>query len=180
MLVDVAESVFAAQVQAARHELVLYRDEKPVLDEGGTVRTVLRGDRAVERIALTHLDHGSLQDRQVLSSIFDNIVDTTIRSSNPEAQLQLKALERRGQQLGDLNRQLLQYRDMGPNPFYNCWFLSLGQLLVLLDHVQSPADLWTELQRTRGMSFGSLDFYFELSEMRRVAAEVAATAAPAS
>lgn len=168
LLVDVAESVFAAQVQAARHELILYRDGRLVLDDGGMKHEIVRGDRGVERIALTHLDHGSLQDRQVLSTLFQNIVDTTIRSTDPEAERKLKALERRGQQLGALNRELQQYRPMEPNPFFNCWFMSLGQLLVVLDHVMSPSHLWTELQRTRSVSFGSLDFYFEYSEMRRL------------
>ena len=52
--------------------------------------------------------------------------------------------------------------------FHNCWFLSIGHLLVMLDHVSSPESLWRALLQTRSMTFGSLDFYFEYSEMRKL------------
>ena len=99
LLADVADSLFAAQVQAARHELTLYRSGQIVLDDGERKHTVVRGKRGVERIALTHLDYGSLQDRQVLKMTFDIMAGATVSSSDAAAQAQLRKLEQKGKQL---------------------------------------------------------------------------------
>lgn len=168
LLVDLADALFAAQLQAARHELALYRDGKLVLDDGRQKHTILRGDREVERIALTHLDYGSLQDRQVLSNVLRIIAGANVRSDDPQAHEALSKLERKGRQLVDVHNKLAGYRQTGANPFFNCWFLSVGHLMVMLDHVSSNDSLWQQLRQTRSATMGSLDFYFEYAEMRKI------------
>ena len=68
----------------------------------------------------------------------------------------------------------------GP-PFFNCWFLSLGHLLVLLDDVE-PANANESFKKalfsTRHVTTGCLDFasqYFQAKELRASAAVEHAT-----
>jgi hypothetical protein len=168
LLVDLSEALFSAQVQAARHELLLYRDGELTLDDGGRQHRIVRAARSVERVALTHLDYGSLQDRQVLSNLFRVVAGASIRANDPTAQAALVKLERRGAELARLHNELHALRPMNGDPFFNCWFLSLGHLLVMLDHVSSHESLWDALGQTRHMTTGSLDFYFEYAQARAI------------
>jgi hypothetical protein len=45
--------------------------------------------------------------------------------------------------------------------FMNCWFLSLNQLLAILEGVSSNDSSQESLFTTRHIVMGSLDFYFE-------------------
>jgi len=59
-------------------------------------------------------------------------------------------------------------------PFFHCWFLSLPQVLVMLDNVTDAASFWSALQQVRHISTGASDFYYEFSRMRRMRAEITA------
>ena len=45
--------------------------------------------------------------------------------------------------------------------FMNCWFLSFGQFLTILQGVSSNDTFQGSLFTTRHITMGSLDFYFE-------------------
>jgi hypothetical protein len=113
-----------------------------------------------------------LQDRQVLSNVFEILAGARIKASDPAAEKALKQLETRGQELAVLHNKLHALRPMVGTPFFNCWFLSLGHLLVMLDHVSSNEEFGKELRQTRHMSTGSLDFYFEYAQARAIRAAV--------
>jgi hypothetical protein len=150
----------------------LYQNGQLILDDGEQKHTLVRGTRTVERVALTHLDFGSLQDRQVLSNVFEILAGARINASDPAAEKALKQLETRGQELAVLHNKLHALRPTDGTPFFNCWFLSLGHLLVMLDHVSSNEEFGKELRQTRHMSTGSLDFYFEYAQARAIRAAV--------
>jgi hypothetical protein len=63
------------------------------------------------------------------------------------------------------------------NPFFNCWFLSVPQLLTLIEGVQSGEELKDALWRIWSSTFGALDFYFELAQWKRIRAGAAAESA---
>jgi len=52
-------------------------------------------------------------------------------------------------------------------PFFHCWFLSIPQLLVLLDGVTGSDEFKKALWQTRSLASGTSDFYHDLSFMRR-------------
>jgi hypothetical protein len=56
-----------------------------------------------------------------------------------------------------------------PQPFFNCWFVSIPQLLVLLDGVTDADSFRKALWSCRHMTTGTSDLYFEISNMRRLA-----------
>ena len=53
-------------------------------------------------------------------------------------------------------------------PFFHCWFLSVPQILVLLNCVNSNEDMKEALWNTRHVSAGSLDFYFEHTQAMKL------------
>lgn len=176
LLADLSEALFYAQEQAARHELVLYRDGQLVLTENGRTHTIVRGAREVERIALAHLDYGSLQDRLVLFEVLRLLSGASLTTTDAAQQAVLTRLEERAKKLLQRHEELDKLRPPHQhNPFHHCWFLSLGHLLVMLDHVRSNEDFWKALRQTRSMTTGSLDFYFEYAQARRIRGASAAS-----
>jgi hypothetical protein len=63
--------------------------------------------------------------------------------------------------------------DTARKPFFNCWFLSVPQLLLLLDGVSDGSAFKTVLWSTRHIVTGNSDFYADLANMRKVKETVA-------
>lgn len=55
-------------------------------------------------------------------------------------------------------------------PFFNCWFLSIGHILATIEDVGSPSDFQNALWKTRHVVTGTLDFYHDYSYMKRLRA----------
>jgi hypothetical protein len=53
-------------------------------------------------------------------------------------------------------------------PFFHCWFLSVPQLMILLDTVTSPESFRDALWMTRHIDTGTSDFYATYAYMRRL------------
>ncbi|MBS1940649.1 MAG: hypothetical protein JST38_07230 [Bacteroidetes bacterium] len=164
LLVDLSQSLVEAQAQAGGHEVRLRKDGVLHLERDGGAADVQLNGREVERIAVSLLDFGTLQDR----TLVERFLETAIRYefSVPDAKL--------NEELDDLriHRKALieQYTKMvelepgrKQHPFFPCWFLSVPQILVLLDDVTNPESFKNALWATRHMTMGTLDFYFEFA-----------------
>jgi len=169
ILMDLSSSLIAAQLEAGKHEISIrkigYLDL--VNADGQTERIGLEG-RNIERIAVTLLDFGSFQDRMLLQqflliSLNARYATTDISKQDKFFDLDTKILELR-RQVGELS-----VLDKGPtrNPFFHCWFLSVPQVLILLDSVRSNDDLKNALWETRHVYTGTLDFYFEHAQAKQ-------------
>ena len=66
-LIDLSGSLFDAQAQLARHERILLHHGHIQFEDG---RRFNMNGRSIERIALTLLDYGSLQDKFLLKQLF--------------------------------------------------------------------------------------------------------------
>ena len=53
-------------------------------------------------------------------------------------------------------------------PFFNCWFMSVPQILAILDGVTDADGFRRSLWNCRHMTTGTSDLYFEISKMRRL------------
>lgn len=57
------------------------------------------------------------------------------------------------------------YKEAGspenPRMFFNCWFLSLPQFLILIDDVYDKEGLEQKLSHSRYLSYNTNDFYYE-------------------
>ena len=174
LILDLAESLLQAQIQAGEHELRLSSNQSIELRNNGLVTLLELKGRSVERIAVTLLDYGSFQDRTLLKQFMEICLSTRYslneqyQGSDTSLQKRFeklnKVLERSHQQVEKLSR----IKNESAQFFYHCWFLSIPQLLILLDNVQGPESFKEKLFSIRAITFGSLDFYFEYAQMRKM------------
>ena len=140
---------------------------------GETRRLPLDG-RGIEKIALGMLDFGSFQDRIVLKQFLEATINVNFGSSDPVYDKKFKkinaALEEIREQYNTAHAGKTEIRQ----PFFNCWFMSIPQLLIMLDEVSDPETFRATLWSYRHMATGTSDLYFEMSNMRRMKAEAAA------
>lgn len=175
LLLDLAGSLLAAQAQAGWHELRLLQAGSLDLTRGGFTYHLDLSRRTVERIAVALLDYGSFQDRIFLKQIFEAIWGASFSSTDPKL----------NKRLGEINDTLkeiqAQVAERYPGqhellqPFFNCWFLSLPQMLILLDDVNDAASFLNELWQTRHITMGTSDFYCEFSRMKQMKREKTAS-----
>jgi len=173
LMVDIAASLLKAQAQAGGHEVRIRRDGHLHLrhKREGEYRLELRG-REVERVALTLLEYGTFQDRFLCQQIVGAIVNAVITVNDKEWEKRFRGFFDAQEDLREQVRTLRAQAggDLGPNLFMNVGFLSLPQLLVLIDGVNSPDTFHQALMFNRNVTMGSGDFYFELSQLRRLKA----------
>lgn len=175
LLVDLSKSLFAAQAQAGWHELRLRTKGALELSSGGTSASIRLGPRGVERVAVSLLDYGALQDRIVLSQVLTILMGAKLATTDPALQGRLDALATSQDEFAQQYPALAALDPGRKNqPFFNCWFLSVPQILVLLDEVTDAEGFERALWSTRHVTHGSGDFYFELAKARERRAAVPA------
>ena len=176
LLLDLAGSLLDAHAQAGWHGLRITRAGFLDLVRDGETRRLSLDGRGIEKIALGMLDFGSFQDRIVLKQFLEATLNVNFGSSNPAYDKKFKkinaALEEIREQYNTAHAGKTEIRQ----PFFNCWFMSIPQLLIMLDEVSDPETFRATLWSYRHMVTGLSDLYFEMSNLRRMKAEVAAQA----
>ncbi|WP_205520821.1 hypothetical protein [Propylenella binzhouense] len=174
LLLDLAGSLLKAHAQAGWHEVRLKQAGTLELVRDGVTRTLSLNGREVEKVAMSMLDYGSFQDRIVLRHFLETTMNATFRPVD----LQLsKRFDEINVSLAEIRDQIaLNYprREQVEHPFFNCWFMSVPQLLILLDGVSDAAGFRAALWTCRHITTGSADLYYELSLMRRRSGTVVA------
>ena len=168
LLIDMAASLLLAQLQAGWHEVRIRRDGSLLLEQNGQLRRSELNGRSVERIAVTLFDYGGFQDRMLLQQFLQAQLAAEYK---PVDNVHKVKFEKINEHLNELRTQTAELHALLDEKgeaarFFNCWFLSVPQFLVLLDGVSSPQSLKDELWNTRHISFGTLDFYFEHAYMK--------------
>ncbi len=164
ILLDLFKSLFNATCQANQHDIVLRKNGHIRLhqNDGTEYQLQLKG-RQIEKVAVTLLDFGRFQDRTVLTQILGTLLTATVTPRDTKWSAEFVKLNNKTAalraQIDELAKLLEGFRRQ---PFFNCWFLSIPQLLVLLDRVNSNDSFKTELWRTRHLTTHSLDWYFEM------------------
>jgi hypothetical protein len=170
ILIDLAGSLMHAQLQAGWHEIRLRRHGEMTLtdNKGRTLSVIRREGRDVERIALSMNDYGGFQDRVLLAQVLNAQLSHQYNSVDPYFQTRLSKVNA---QIAELRQQTQAIYEMegkpeNPHYFFNCWFLSVPQFLVLLDGVSNAEELERALWNTRHISTGSQDFYSDHAFMK--------------
>ena len=169
LLVDLAGSLLDAQLQTGWHEIRLRKAGYLDLHnkQSSCTRVSLKG-RDVERIAVTLFDYGGLQDRMLLKQFLEAHLTLNFSTHHAQFHKKLSDLNAKVQKLREQTEALAQVTDSQRQPFFNCWFLSIPQLLVLLDDVTDNDSFKSALWNIRHMWTGSLDFYFDISNWKRI------------
>lgn len=173
LLLDISGSLIDSQVQLGGHELLI-RDQGYIdLDADSVVTRLNLNGRKIERVSLSLLDYGGIQDRRVISQILSLVLTAQFTPADAAHKKKFDLLNLKCQ---ELQQQAIRLTPPGAKhniPYFNCWFLSIPQFLVLLDDVRSNEDLKQALWETRHISMGSLDFYRELSSAQDIRARAA-------
>lgn len=169
LLIDLAGSLLQAQLQAGWHEVRLrkagYLD---LLNQQSFCTRISLNGRDVERIAVTLFDYGGLQDRMLLKQFLEAHLTMNFSSSDAKLQKKLDDLNDKVEELRKQTEMLVQSNNHNRQPFFNCWFLSVPQLLILLDDVTDNDSFKSALWDMRHTWTGSLDFYFDFSNWKRI------------
>ena len=171
VLLDLANSLLAAQVQAGWHEVRLRKHGFIELDDNGTKTRLELNGRGVERIAVSLMQFGSFQDQILLKQFLEATLRAGFTANDPSLQKQFSEFNA---QLVELREQVSALHPAGTEvnqPFFHCWFLSVPQLLVLLDGVEGAEQFRDALWKTRSLATGTSDFYFENAFMRKAKTE---------
>ncbi len=175
LLLDLAGSLLDAHAQAGWHELRITRAGFLDLMRDGETRRLSLDGRGIEKIALGMFDFGSFQDRIVLKQFLEATINANFGSSNPAYDKKFKKINATLEEIREQYNTAHAGKTEIRQPFFNCWFMSIPQLLILLDEVSDPETFRATLWSYRHMVTGTSDLYFEMSNMRRMKAEVAAT-----
>lgn len=169
IIFDIAESLLAAHEQAGKHECLLYEAGFIDLDDGGSRYRLERRNRRVERIALSLLEFGATQDRNLLFQVMQTVTEFDFGSTDQSHHKKVCAVQNICQELKDQYVRLTQIHDAKHALFFmNCWFLSIGHLRQILDGVTSNEEFKKSLFVTRHVTMTTLDFYFEHAECLRM------------
>jgi len=159
---DLSESLLAAMCQIGRHEILLFKHGSIELQDGSETYTVERNGRAVERVALSPVEFGGMQDRGVISQVLKTMTTSKLSAVDASNAHSINKVQKKGQELLDQYNELAKIQsDTKGVTFMNCWFLSLGHFLTILQGVSSNDSFQSSLFTTRHVMMGSLDFYFE-------------------
>lgn len=168
ILLDLVESILNAQIQAGRTEIIL-REKGSITLKNKKLgnSTIHLNDRSVERIALTQLEFGGFQDRifvdQFLSSLLTHSFNP-IDSSNKRVLDRFIRLSKKQKELVKQHDKLYELDELYKrNPFFNCWFLGLPQLLEIINLSLDSNSFHKILTNTKYITLGTHDWYYEFN-----------------
>jgi Holliday junction resolvase-like predicted endonuclease len=168
LLVDLAESLLAAQAQAGWHEVRIKETGSLNLTVCGITEPLALENRKIEKVAVSMLDYGSFQDRTTLKHFLESTLNSAFSPKDPKF----------GKKFNDINASLKEIRDqlaiknpgqtLIDQPFFNCWFISMPQLLLLLDGVTDALSFHQALWNCRHIVTGTSDLYYEIFYMKKL------------
>lgn len=161
-LKDISQSFLHALVQAGIHEYTLRRDGILTFTDGGTV--FLNG-RDVIRVSLSMFGFFGIQDSFFINQMLSNLVGSQIQDP----------VDKVGQEVNEYLRNIQrQYQSEifsslyghYANPFINCRFMSVPQLLEVLEDAKDNEQLHQQLEITRRSGTGCKDWFKDYEFLR--------------
>lgn len=172
VLFDVSASLLAAHAQLLRHENVLLRDGQLTFCSGAKVHL---SSRRIDRVAVTLLDMGSLQDKLTLGNLLTNLRGATLQLPHDADAETVKAARQ-----FENNVKVIEEMFTANAPFvldyerlqrFSVRSFSLGNLLELLQDVSDPASFEANLAVERHMTTGTGDWLSEFRHMKKARAD---------
>lgn len=160
LLVDLAQSLMKAQEQAYRIESYLIQQgEISLKSKNGEDATISLNGREIEKVSVSLTDFGGFQSRAFLQRILDNAIRANLSASNAKDDKRLE----------DWRRTVAALRQYVANentdrPFSNSLFLSVPQILTLLERIEAADQFFDEVLLGKNMIYGLQDFYSEYAQ----------------
>ena len=175
ILLDLSESLLAAQIQATRTEIFLKEKESIQLkSRDGETFTVSLKNREVEKVALTQLEFGGFQDRTIINQLL-NVLLTHSFGTYSEDQNIIKKFEKLNVMQEMWLEQYHKINELDSSfshfPFFNCWFLSLPQLIEIINLSTDNDSFYEVFKKPKHISFSTLDWYKEFDMSTKITTE---------
>ncbi|MCI1037731.1 hypothetical protein [Pseudomonas putida] len=160
ILTDLADSVLASHFQAMRIEKELKNSNQLNLTNKDGKHTIFLNGRNVQRISVSHPDFGALQDKNVLEKILTIAVQCNFSHPDQTEDKKLKKwrdYSTKLRALASANGEL----DEDRVPFRNSLFMSIPQIITVLEESKDARDFFKHIDSFIGMTTGSRDTYTE-------------------
>lgn len=165
LLLDLSESILDAQLQAGRTEIILREKGSITLTaKDGTTHTVNLNARYIERVALTQLEFGGFHDRSIFKHFMTALLTHSYGtySTDPQTIKKFDKLkEKQAKWTEQYNKLCVLDSDYPKHPFFDCWFMSLPQLLEVINLSTDNNSLYETLRKTKHVTLNTLDWYRE-------------------
>lgn len=165
LLIDLSKSVVDAQIQAGRTEIILREKGSITLTEKkGNTQTINLNDRKIERVALTQLEFGGFHDRSIFKHLLTALLTHSYQTYSTDPKTLEKFVELKEKQtkwVEQYNKLCLIDKNYSKHAFFDCWFVSLPQLLEIINLSTSNDSFYETLCRTKHVSLNTLDWYRE-------------------
>ncbi|MGK3111815.1 hypothetical protein [Candidatus Pantoea formicae] len=165
---DLGDSVMRSQSQCAKIEYVLLTDNQLTLKDEKTERLIKYNGMPVQKISVSLNDFGALQDKTVFNTILRLSTQTVFSSTEPGIDSSLVNWRKYLKIFIDFNKLLEPFREDNAPAFIDNSFMSLPQLMTILDGCSDVESFDKEYGYSRSISFSTRDFYREYSEKRKL------------
>lgn len=165
LLVDLGDSLMKSHAQAYKAEIHLRKTGRLTLKNKQNIEvTVELGDKEIEKASISLTDFGGFQSRSVLQEILATAIDLEYKAADDKED---KRLEDWRKSVKALRQYVIE--EQPERAFSNSSFLSVPQILTILERVESASDFFEEVTRGRWMVYGLQDFYSEYAQALKMA-----------
>lgn len=164
ILSDLGGGLIHATSQCFKAERVLRCDGQISIE--GSSPITYKSQRVI-KIALTLYDYGSFQDRMTIRSILTNSLGVTFKGANSDIDKKLGNWKEHINELSTHIQCLKESSQLDIEPFHNLFFMSISQLLMILEEKSSSEELVKALITLSSISHSTRDFYKEYSLSRK-------------
>lgn len=165
ILIDLSDSILEAQRQAGRTEIILREKGRITLNaKDGNTKVIIFNNRKTERVALTQLEFGGFQDKNIINQFLNSILAHSFGTNSTESRI-VKKIREFGKKQNEMIEQHKKLLILDPGfshyPYLNCWFLNLPQLLELINISTDNNSFYNNFSKIKHITMNTLDWYFE-------------------
>lgn len=168
LLLDLAGSFLQAHAQLGWHEVRLMQAGKLDLVRDGVHTSFEWNERGIAKFATSMLDYGSFQDRIVLKHFLEATMNVEFNPNDRKLQKKFNEINDSLAEIREQTSLRFPGQDKINQPFFDCWFISIPQFLVMIDGVHDTESFRSSLQSCRNLNTGCADLYYEHAYMRRL------------
>lgn len=151
---DLSKSLFHGLAQTGWHELLLRLDGKISFTDG---TALYWHNREIERVTVSMLDFYSIGDSNFVHQLLSNLLGSKISSSTHSAPKDIH--QYMDELYSQYNHELFSHYRTKQNPFWNCSFFSIPQLMVVLENATNNELFYNELFSVRTFTVGGNNWY---------------------
>lgn len=166
LIIDLSESILNAQIQAGRTEIILREKGEITLKNAVRTQTIYLKGRSIERVALTQLEFGGLHDRAIFKHFLVTLLTHSFNTHSKDSKIveRFNKLNDKQQQWAEQYNKLCEIdTNYHKNPFFDCWFMSLPQLLEIINLSTGNNSFYDNFRKSKHISLSTLDWYYEFA-----------------